>query len=345
MQSAIRIVDKINNKENIEEIFTLDETIMDWVGALNDYYCKHESQFLKNTIFKDKYYMRCFFDGTVEQPKYSEELDEKIKFEVIRKPRKKSCAEGIVLCNSEIKGDKKISSEDYIYEEYISYDQMFTSDGYACNGKIVRFFSHCYDGKILEEIWKHNKREKYILAYTNKYYWSDYAVITRLYEETSRIIEKYAKNIVIPFHFEWFYIKESNSFIFCEGACRFGGSRIPQMITDSFGVDVLGEYWEHKINNISKENVDMEKVLLRPIRISGTYNSLITKGTKKDVSEIDDNSIREFISYVKPGIKYENAKNVSELSFLCRFCVNDWDEFTIIKNKISNYSEATIVRG
>ena len=56
---------------NIEDIFTLDEECMDWVGVLKSIFIPTASS-SSNFLFKDKYFMRSVLQGSIDEPNFTD---------------------------------------------------------------------------------------------------------------------------------------------------------------------------------------------------------------------------------------------------------------------------------
>lgn len=321
---------KIEKENDIEKVFTLDESIMDWCGLLNDFFTKVCSQSLQNALFKDKYLMRVFLQGAVNQPDFYEysELDGK-SFNMLAKPRKMASANGIMECNTHADIEAITSKEEYVFEEIVQYDEMFTVDGYAINGKIKRFFSHQYDGKILESV-QQTTNEGHVLVYTNSYYWRDFTLIERLYEASEKILEIFCRDKITPFHFEFFYKKSNYKIVFCEVGSRFGGARIPQLIRDAFNCDVLKEYWKWQASaEFIAENSDER--IMKPTCVAATFMALTVNGViKKDIRPRTED-VKEYLQFKTVGALCKKAQSIDELLYICRFVARDEEE---MKNKV-----------
>lgn len=315
----------IEKEYEIEKVFTLDEAIMDWCGLLNDFFTKVRSQSLQSALFKDKYLMRVFLQGVVSQPAFYtySELGGKT-YNMLAKPRKMASANGIMKCNSQADIEAITSKDEYVFEENVQYDEMFTVDGYAINGKIKRFFSHQYDGKILESV-QQNSNEGHVLVYTNSYYWKDSTLIERLYQISEKILAVFCRDTITPFHFEFFYKKKKQQIVFCEVGSRFGGGRIPQLIKDAFNCDVLNEYWQTQVSAESLVE-SFDEQIMKPSRVAATFMALTVNGLiTKDIRS-HFNGVQEYLQYKMVGTLCSKAQSVDELLYMCRFVAKDEKE-------------------
>lgn len=338
LKSCFLELQKIELEYHIEKVFTLDESIMDWCGILNDYFTNSRSQSLQNALFKDKYFMRVFLQGIVDQPNFYEYKDLKENYSnMLAKPRKMASAYGIKNCNSYADVESITSKDDYVFEAIVDYDEMFTTDGYAIDGKIVRFFSHQYDNKIFEAI--HNlSDEGHVLVYTNSYYWKDMALIDKLYRQSKKIIEIFCKDSVTAFHFEFFYNKAEQKIVFCEVGSRFGGGRIPQLIKDAFDCDVLGEYWKWQESTDTTTDFS-DGVVLKPSCVAATFMALQIDGLIKNDINLSNDDVKEFVRYKTIGECSKKAQSVDELLYLCRFVAKDEDQMNVIIKELVNASK------
>ena len=266
---------KIQEVKNavIDDIFTLDEQCMDWVGILKQLFVKKKSK-ISDVLFKDKYYMRSLLKEVVREPYFvnvTEDNYDKIKIsEGIVKPRRADSAKGLYRFAGKIDYDKLrnligyTGEDEYIAEEYINYDKMFTVDGYTDLDGHERYFSHEYDRKISDF-----KLNPYMTAYTNHFYYTDKNKLKDLFRLSKKVIEALAtRGEITPFHIEWFYIEKEDKFVFTEIGKRFGGVRIPELIKNSFDIDIIKEYWalqQGHVNDISSGIVYTPKGVLHLI--------------------------------------------------------------------------------
>ncbi|HGQ8312017.1 TPA: carboxylate--amine ligase, partial [Streptococcus pneumoniae] len=68
LPNIILEIRRISQNTEVESITTLSEEDMDIVGFLNDHFVEKNTHSVSNLLFKDKYFMRSFLVGVVNQP-------------------------------------------------------------------------------------------------------------------------------------------------------------------------------------------------------------------------------------------------------------------------------------
>lgn len=254
--------------ELIEEIFTLDESLMSDIGLLSSIFTSGIKGTESKLFFKDKYYMRSILNGIVKQPRIFEEWDiTQLPKQGIIKPRRSEAGKGVFIYNTKdaLQKDLRFLTKDtdqVLIEELVDYEVMLSCDGIVSNGKLIYAFVHEYIGKITEISEKNINIKR-----TASYYWKNPKVINAIIQNSQKVVDYLGdKNDTYPIHFEWFYSEKKNELIFCEGACRFGGARIPFLIEDAFGLNILSKYWEVKFN----KNIENKKVFF-PKNIASSF--------------------------------------------------------------------------
>lgn len=233
---------------NIEDIFTLDEECMDWVGILKSIFIPTASV-SSNFLFKDKYFMRSALQGVIEEPDFEylnlDNIQDDFYIDSLAKPRTSDSAKGILRFSKRVDLKKLMNSQyylgnnEYMVEEFVDYDKMFTVDGYTDFHNHERFFSHEYNSKISDF-----SSTGYLTLHTSSFYYTNPEKLKQLFMLSKKVLSCLAsKNEIVPFHFEWFYSTKKDKFTFTEVGKRFGGAKIPELIKYSFGVDILKEYW------------------------------------------------------------------------------------------------------
>lgn len=241
---------------NIEDIFSLDEEMMDWIGVLKSIFVSSRSG-VSDILFKDKYYMRSIVNNVVPEPNFFELTSENYHdiniSEGMIKPRRADSTKGIKYFDrpleiSQLKNKNGyFSDKDLLVEEFVHYDKMFTVDGYTDFNGHERFFSHEYNNKLSDY-----KENGFFTLHTSSLYYDNNALLNRLFVLTKQALRALAiEKEITPFHFEWFYSSQTNSFIFTEAGKRFGGAKIPLLIKNSFNIDILDEYWKLQEGDIS----------------------------------------------------------------------------------------------
>lgn len=333
------ICEQRQNKIPLDDIFTLDEECMDWVGLLKSIFIPNSNS-VSDILFKDKYYMRSVVGNTVTQPKFTELTEDKIEKITTKdglvKPRRADSAKGIYHFKNKINSKKLansfnyISSNDFLVEEFVDYDKMFTVDGYTDFKDNERFFSHEYNSKVSEY-----KENKYLTIHTSSLYYNDLDKLKRLFKLSKEVLTQLCPmKGIVPFHIEWFYSTKNDKFIFTEAGKRFGGAKIPELIKESFGIDVLSEYWTiQEGGKINTEKLNEE--YLYPEICSTTYmqfqNGL--KMNKELKSQIPN--LKGYSQYVPIGQTSKVANSISDTFFSAQFCSKSVEESDFISKKIN----------
>lgn len=322
---------------NIEDIFTLQEEIMDWVGVLKSIFVSSKTG-VSDILFKDKYYMRSVVNGIVPEPDFFELKEETYSNIPIRegmiKPRKADSVKGIQYFNSPLQlsslknKNGYFSNKDFLVEDYIHYDKMVTVDGYTDFNKHERFFSHEYNNKLSEF-----KKNGYFTLHTNSFYYTHPELLEKLFSLTKTVLQALSiDKEITPFHFEWFYSKKNNTFTFTEAGKRFGGAKIPNLIKKSFGVDILKEYWQLQEGKLTP--FDCHAVSL-PKCCATSYVQLING---KKMNKSLKNKIKNEFYYnqnIPIGVKTAQPASINDVFFMTQYSSENIDESYQIANKIN----------
>lgn len=329
LQNVIKILDDINKKSKIVKITSLSEEDLDWVGLLNDTYAEVNSSFSNNSLFKNKYYMRSFLQGIVMQPSFimPETTEDMLSFltsdkEYVFKPIKSDGSRGIlfidrqyVIDNSKLLDDI-LKTKSYLVEEKIESNQMISCDGYAFNKKIKRLFVHDYNDLITNCLSVNSYS-----SVTTSVLYENQDTIWRIEEECQKIIDRIGmKNELTPFHFEWFICKED--LVFCEVAKRFGGVNIPQLINESYDLDILNEYWNEDLANCFD--------IVMPKRISCGFLAYAKKGKIKEVPSLPayfKGFVKLYKCFVKEGDFCNDSTDTSNQLFSCIFLSKNHENY------------------
>ena len=331
MEYVISILDKINLHYSIASITTLSEDDIEWIGLLNDYYVGNCSRYVNNSLFRNKYYMRCFLKDIVKEPIFimPNSINELMNFleynkEYVIKPINGEGAQGVTFFKLEdVRNNtdffkEKLSSKSFLIEEKVLNPKMITCDGYAVGKKIIRFFIHEYNDLITNAL----SQNSYTAIFTsdiNTIYDKKYQIKGLCQKVLNRLG---MENELTPFHFEWFY--SGNEFVFCEVAKRFGGANIPQLINESYNIDILNEYW----NESFPSDIDSSDKL-HPHKLSCCILAYAKKGTLKSVPNLPKSLKCKFKIYkcfVKEGDFCEDSKELSNQLFSCMFTSNSLEE-------------------
>ncbi|MFR0584958.1 carboxylate--amine ligase [Lactobacillus porci] len=310
--------------EKITDIFTLQEEIMDWVGVLKAIFVPGKTG-VSDVLFKDKYYMRSVLKQEIAEPNFYE-LTENSAVESIHegmiKPRRADSTKGISyfkapLPLSSLKNQcGYLSDKDLLVESFVHYDRMFTVDGYTDFQGHSRFFSHEYNNKLSDF-----KKTGYFTLHTSSFYYQDQQLLQKLFALSKQALQ--ALNVekdITPFHFEWFYSDKDQSFVFTEVGKRFGGAKIPKLVKQSFGVDLLEEYW--KMQEGRAKEIDWEQPL-SPRVCSSSYVQL-TNG--KTMMESIEDKIPDLFTYEQNypiGEPSRAAESIGDAFFLAQFTSRD----------------------
>ncbi len=308
-----------DNKDNISDIFTLDEGLITTVGILKSILTCDRNAWKINLAYKDKKVMRQQLEGKVVQPKL---LDSNsiLPEAFMIKPRRESSGKGILKTS---KVPVYYTNKDYILETVEIFDTMFTCDGIAVDGQIVYFFTHEYIGNILDI-----KNNYYNIIRTNSKYNNDNGLINRLKEKTQIILSNLGTEDVQPFHTEFFYQSTTNRLSFCEIGKRFGGGNIPLLIKKAFHFDVLETYWQLKNNKHY-----IPEYTSKPLRYASTL-AIFQNGKHQSppAISVEFDYFREY-----PEKQEIKATSLDDLRYLVSFSVDSEKELQHIFDELKEY--------
>lgn len=353
LPEVIKTIQKIKFKEEIESIITLGEDDIDWVGMLEDYFVRGKSEYLINTMFKDKYVMRSFLNGIVAQPDFMliqspNDIDlfrnkHKNKSVVI-KPRNGSGSEEVkILPPNEVLEKnivKSVSTGYFLIEECVDMKKMLTCDGYGVGKAINRFFCHEYESLIYDSLVKKSE----IIIRTSRLYDKNLLLLKKIKKACNLIIENFGiENELIPFHFEWFYCEESNEIVFCEVGKRFGGGDIPKLINDAFEVNVLKEYWDIFLGKTISYNLSDN--LTMPLKIACSIMPYKMEGIVVETPELCEfDWTKRTRFYVKKGDQIKESESANEILLLSDFISENEVDYDYQINKIKKLIKKFIIK-
>lgn len=337
LPEAVKFTRKLMRERKIDSITTLSEEDMDWVGLLADHFL-NQSQYVSNSLFKDKYYMRSFLMDVVEQPYFraikSEEdvitfWEKTGKKRAIIKPRSGAASDKVFKVNKDITPlSDEIFSGNYLIEEYVELSEMLTCDGYSIGSNIKRFFSHRYPHLLLDTLTEPGNGE--LILRTNDLYTTNLDFLKLVLIECKKVLETFSCNgELTPFHFEWFFSEPDNRLVFCEVGKRFGGASIPFLIEYSFGINILTEYWNilsldslETIPDVTEENI------ILPQNISASLAPYKKNGVVSGVPSTDKFSwTKNTWIFVQEGDTTEAANTIGETLFISEFVSSNEEEY------------------
>ena len=326
----------LQNSLDIDRVFTLCESDIEWTGFLDQLLFKNES-FMHSIAYKNKFYMRCALLNVVKQPMFclSDDFLEGMKSfrqnaKILIKPTNLDSASGIKRSNyNQLLVDYK-KYRGYVFEEEIDYDFMVTCDGVAFGTDIIHFSVHEYENKILDCIEKHIP----LIVKTSSLYQTKFDMVKKLFIESEKIIKKlnFSNTDITPFHFEWFI--SENTLTFCEAAIRFGGGNIPFIILHEYGINLFDIYWNKRL--ISKISVDSLPI---PAKNIASYLYPQTKGVLKNLPvPFEQEWVIRFENKVETNVVYSTQKNISEWSYNVVFEYHNTDFYSKV-SMINKYSQ------
>lgn len=324
---------------NIEDIFTLDEECMDWVGVLKSIFIPTASS-SSNFLFKDKYFMRSVLQGSIDEPNFTDlsldNINTDFYIDSLAKPRNSDSAKGILRFHKRIdpyqlmNKQHYIGNNEYMVEEFIDYDKMFTVDGYTDFHNHERFFSHEYNSKISDF-----SSTGFLTLHTSSLYYTDQKKLQRLFNLSKKVLSYLAtSDEIVPFHFEWFYSTKQDKFIFTEVGKRFGGAKIPELIKYSFNVDILKEYWALQENNLS--SLDYETTPYMPKKCSTTYMQF--QNGKRLTKSLEDHIPNKlaYNQYFDLNVKSTPAYSISDVLFSTQYYSKNVSESNKFADEINS---------
>ncbi|EOL43662.1 hypothetical protein [Enterococcus caccae] len=355
LKEFVKVIDYLIKEEAlvINSITTqCEEDIID-AGLLNDFYKSEYSEGFINTCFRDKYVMRSFLQGVIEQP----------DFQLISSPsdiedfKKRNSNNDYVIKHRlgfGTKSVRKISSStvidtvdyvdgiysgNYLIENYVPDTMMVSNDGYAIGSEIKHFFVHDYDQSVLTVVESTHEH----IVRTSHLYKKNINLIEKMKETSQKILKRFnALSAINPFHIEWFINPKQGQLILCEIARRYGGASIPSLVLNSFHVDLLKEYWE----NISLDKVvDTPMELELPSIISVSYQRTAEEGILKSLPE---DALFEWTNFYynffqkNQKITYKKEEQIP-VYFIAEFSCQDDNDYQHKKQKMKLLSDMFIV--
>lgn len=326
---------------NIEDVFTLDEECMDWVGVLKSILIPIANS-NSNFLFKDKYFMRSVLQNVVAQPEFTNldvnNINNIFYSDSLAKPRNSDSAKGIIRFQKQIEPHKLMNQQDYIgnntymVEEFVDYDKMFTVDGYTDFQGHERFFSHEYNSKISDF-----SSTGFLTLHTNSFYYTNLEKLQRLFMLSKKVLLCLASsNEIVPFHLEWFYSTKRDQFIFTEVGKRFGGAKIPELIRYSFNIDILKEYWALQENNLVNLNYKIKPENFIPKQCSTTYMQFQNgKQLTRSLEKYIPNKLA-YNEYFDVNVKSIPARSISDVLFSTQYHSKSVSESNKIASKINS---------
>mgnify|MGYP001003983828 CR=1 FL=1 len=336
LPKMVQTLRDISKKFQIIKIVTLCEEDVFICGILNDYFLNKNTSSMSSIAFKDKYVMRSLLTGIIKQPYFRlinslEDIEIFFKktntdFAII-KPRDGAGASGVKkITKNDIENPTFFNEywiDKFMIEEFVTMDSMLTCDGYSIDSNIERAFFHEYDNLVLDSIIE----GKDLLLRTHKDYFKDNQILKRSIEICTTILKNFSvAGEVTPFHFELFFDRKTGEIIFCEVGKRFGGGEIPTLILNSFGVNLIKEYWDRVFN--TKPSKINRYELEKPRKISGFYQAFRANGVVKYVPAINDlDWITIYRSFVEVGENTTTTNTVVESVFLSVFTSSSEKEY------------------
>lgn len=345
LPSLISEIRKLSKKNKIESVTTLCEEDVDWAGFLNDHFAKKNTTSVSNLLFKDKYLMRSFLHGIVEQP-YFRLLESKKDLELfwniskkdiaVIKPRNGAACVGIHKITIDTEVESNFYDGSYIVEEFMSFTGMITCDGYSIGSSIKRFYVHENVEPLLDSL----ENKGYYLLRTSNLYYENYKMIETAFFNCEIVLREFSVEAELtPFHFEWFYDLESHQLTLCEVGKRFGGGYIPKLINDVYGIDILGEYWDILTENSIPEPLETASVISLPQKISATFALYKKSGYVNKVPKIEGIGWAQKIYLnLKKGDFVDASESIIDNSMLVQFISDSENDFLEKLNKIKSLS-------
>lgn len=339
------LLDFFESRSDIEDLFTLDEDLMDIVALVHLFLSKEKGRWRLGFLYKDKKRMRQQVEGHVNQPRLLNP-QESLPSNFMVKVRNGSAAKGVSRLTSLPEG---FDTSQQLLEEVFEHDYMFTCDGLAIDGTIRYFFSHEYLGTVLDS------REKYCTVIRTNSRYADLDFIQRLQRETQKVLEALGTERVHPFHAEFFYNSKTDELAFCEVGKRFGGGNIPLLIETAFDVDILKRYWELQLETEHMEltqradmEIGIEKVesssggrppiedttLKLAIPTNVATSILFLQNGREQTKPEPPYSLTYFREYPD---RHRAAKSVGELRFLMSLLLKNEDEWQELLQWLRGY--------
>ncbi|WP_068268136.1 ATP-grasp domain-containing protein [Caviibacter abscessus] len=354
-EKILNEITKISKENVIEKVYTLNEDIIEWAALISEYFNNKESELVKSLLFTNKYYMRSFLAGVVNQPyfrllKKVEDIDifweNTKKDKAIIKPVVGMSSEKMFIINRD---DNKVKEEFYKYnmkfliEEYLDITYMLTGDGYSIGNDTILFSSHEYEKPLLTVL---NGNSKEYIVRTNPNYNKNSDVIKGVLIASKKVLERFINdNSVNAFHFEWFYDFETQKYYLCEVAKRFGGASLPFLVNYAFAINLIGNFWESFIKNGNdKGNKENKNELIFPKRIAACYTQGL-KGNKKIIKGLNRDDFdwtKNTWIFIKENQEVVNSHSTSDVISLSEIIAETESDYENQIKKLRKLMETII---
>lgn len=296
------IISDIHVKFKIDKIISISEKDIIRASKLRDRFIIDGQNMYSALLFKDKYLMKnnLMKNPNIKLPKFANveslvdvsENQKRIGSPFILKPRKGTSSVGVEKFISFEDVPLNIDFSDYIIEEFIESSAMYSVDGLYYDNEILFCTAHKYG---ITPYSMKNTDDWCVVEQVNH---TD-PIYDRLLLQQKEICKSMENNSVsYGFHSEFFYNNDKDEITFCETTSRLGGALIPDLIRESFSIDLeeinlkaqLGVLTEVEINNVKNS---YQKYTVASILIPKKF------GIVKGFPEISDINFPWIANYIK----------------------------------------------
>lgn len=314
-------------------------------GYLNSY-ANSSGLDSKSINFTDKFYMRKKINDALNQPLFYkvDSIDDiydilsQSKNKYILKPRVSSSSNNIHIIKKEEDIIKSIDYTNFIMEEMIDYDIMFTTDGVYSKGELIDFNIHRYTKKMLDSI-----DENSFQMVVSTLHDLDPKIFDRLNNLTQQVLDCLSdKNFIFPFHIEWFYSFKDDKITFCEGAARFGGALITDLIYLSQNKNVKEIFWNEIFSHKNKQNSTYSVPKIACTFLGYRKQGTLIKSPSNTLQEYD--WIYNAYNFVKKGSYYSKSQNAVENTIVCSFQSENLEDYNSKRDALISYQKKFIFK-
>ncbi len=222
-----------------------------------------------------------------------------------------------------------LDAMNYMIESFVD-GEMYSVDGLVIKDKIEFCSVSKYHNSVL--VYKENKGHSLELVSPKE------EIFTKLKRFTEKIIEVSPNPEILVFHCEIF-VNKDNELIFCEIASRLGGARIPELIRQSYGINMEETYCRLLCN--LKVDIPTNSDMLKHTAVY-----LIPKSNGKLISTIEKfpfDWVLEYQPYLSVGSESGKSISSSDIFGTVIFEANNKDELRERLDVLTKYTEENIL--
>lgn len=333
---------ELYNEKKFHTIIALDEVDIIRAARIREH-LNLKGQRLENAYFyRNKLIMKQLLTGKVSVPNYNHinssldiiEFIEKNDYPIVIKPIDGMGGINTFIIKSSndlhyILQEKNICNGDYMIESYVEGD-MYSIDGLLVKGNLEFCSVTQYHNSVL--VYKENVGHSIEILSPND------DMYIKLSKFILKVLEASKNPDLMVFHCEVF-VNQKGEITFCEIASRLGGARIPELINQSYGINLeevycrlsCNLYVDFPLNNQLK-------------KYTGVY--LVPKHIGKLVATIESfpfDWVTEYQPYIKTGFISEASISSSDIFGTVVFIAENKEQLAERLEIIKEFTQKNIV--